>query len=400
MTLTPATMTDHNQAGARPPLWTVNWLARLLAFVVVAVITLVSHSDHRVAVLAALASAAVLFIAWLTLDLAATRGRQIPAAMMVVVLGGLGVAGGLVAALPIGDTLVAFPIMAAIAAGAELPIGLASGVAASSILAVEVSALLFGFSSGELGWPMAIIASVLIGRNRRDSRERHEQAIALVAQAERTRSEEQRAATLDERARIAREIHDLLAHSLGALGIQLEAAEAVLTDTRDVDRALPLLHGARQLAASGLEETRHAIEALRTDTPPLPETLRSLAEGPAEEYHTPTDLTVTGAARALKPETNLTLFRITREALANSVEHAPSVPIAISLAYGLDATTVTITNALPPVEHSPAENATGSSGPKRGYGLAGMRERLLLIGGTLSAGESESGWTVRARVPL
>jgi signal transduction histidine kinase len=399
MIFTRAATIDRDEVGARSPLWAANWVARLLAFGVVAAITLITHSNHRVPVLAALASGGVLFLAWLALDLSVARGRRIPRAAMMLVLGGLGVAGGLVAALPVGDTLVALPIMAAIAAGGELGIGLASAVAASSILAIEVSALIFGFSPGELGWPMAILAGVLIGRNRRDARERHEQAIALVAQAERTRAEEQRAATLDERARIAREIHDLLAHSLGALGIQLEAAEAILTDTRDVDRALPLLHSARHLAASGMEETRHAIEALRTDTPPLPETLQSLAEAHVERYHTRTDLNVTGTARALTPETSLTLFRITREALENSAAHAPSAPIAIDLAYGPDDTTVTVANSLPPKEHSPANRATESAGSS-GYGLAGMRERLLLIGGTLSAGESASGWTVRARVPL
>jgi signal transduction histidine kinase len=400
MTSTPKATTEHDEVEPRSPLWTVNWLARLLTLAVVAVITLDSHSDHSAPLLAALASGAVLFGAWIAIDLSVTRGRRIPVAVLMVVLSGLGVAGGLVAALPVGDTLVAFPIMAAIAAGVELPIGMAGAVAASSILAIEVSALIFGFSSGELGWPMAIIAGVLIGRNRRDARERHEQAVALVAQAERTRAEQQRAATLDERARIAREIHDLLAHSLGALGIQLEAAAAILTDTRDIDRALPLLNGARQLAASGLEETRHAIEALRTDTSPLPETLRSLAESHVEQYQTATDLTVTGTARALKPETNLTLIRITREALVNSAKHAPSAPIAINLAYGPEETTVTVTNSSPSNEHADGKSAEGPTAPSGGYGLAGMRERLLLIGGTLSAGESDSGWIVRARVPL
>jgi hypothetical protein len=173
MTSTPKATTEHDEVEPRSPLWTVNWLARLLTLAVVAVITLDSHSDHSAPLLAALASGAVLFGAWIAIDLSVTRGRRIPVAVLMVVLSGLGVAGGLVAALPVGDTLVAFPIMAAIAAGVELPIGMAGAVAASSILAIEVSALIFGFSSGELGWPMAIIAGVLIGRNRRDARERH-----------------------------------------------------------------------------------------------------------------------------------------------------------------------------------------------------------------------------------
>jgi signal transduction histidine kinase len=384
------------------------WPVRLIAYVVVSVITLGTHTTHGGFVISAVVCVGLLLVAWGGIDVAAIRSRRIPKWLIFAVLVGIGVACGLVTALRGGEPMVAFAIVAAIGAGNDLPIGLASTVAATSILAIEVSYLAFGFGSGDLGWPIAVIAGVLVGRSRRDARVQRAQAVALVAQAERTRAEERRVTMLDERARIAREIHDLLAHSLGALGIQLEAAMAVLTDAHDIDRALPLLDQARRLASSGLEETRHAIEALRTDTPPLPESLRSLVENHIGQYRTPVDLTISGMARPLSPDANLALIRVAHEALANAAKHAPSAPIAVALDYGPDDTTVTVTNMTSPEQLLTGTPTPGTLGANGGYGLAGMRERLLLIGGTLTAGNTAAapttdrdgpGWTVRARIP-
>jgi signal transduction histidine kinase len=384
------------------------WPVRVIAYVVVSVITLGTRTAHGGFVISAVVFVGLLLVAWGGIDVAAIRGRRMPRWLIFAVLVGTGVACGLVTALRGGEPMVAFAIVAAIGAGNDLPIGLASTVAATTILAIEVSYLAFGFGSGDLGWPIAVIAGVLVGRSRRDARVQRAQAVALVAQAERTRAEERRVAMLDERARIAREIHDLLAHSLGALGIQLEAAVALLTDAHDIDRALPLLDQARRLASSGLEETRHAIEALRTGTPPLPESLRSLVESHIDQYRTPVDLTISGAARPLNPDANLALIRVAHEALANAAQHAPSAPIAVALDYGPDDTTVTVTNMTSPGQLLIGTPTAGTLGANGGYGLAGMRERLLLIGGTLTAGNTAGtpttdqdgpGWTVRARIP-
>jgi len=109
---------------------------------------------------------------------------------------------------------------------------------------------------------------------------------------------------------------------------------------------------------------------------------------------------VTGNPRPLNPDANVALIRVAQEALANAAKHAPSAPIAMALDYGPDQTTVTVTNK-PQAGQPLAGGATlASRGPSGGYGLAGMRERLLLIGGTLTAGQGEPGWTVRAQIPL
>jgi signal transduction histidine kinase len=370
-----------------------------VAFVVVAILSGEERSSHRIELVVALIVVAVLLVVWASMDWASQRGRVLPVWMLVAVLGGIGVAAGLVSATSGGDVIVAFSIVAAIGAGNELALPSASAVIALSILAIEISSLAFGFNSGDVGWPLALLGGLLVGRNRRDARIQSAQASALVAQAQRTRAQEQRAATLDERARLAREIHDLLAHSLGALGIQLEAAQALLTDKRDIDRAVPLLDQARRLAATGLEETRQAINALRTDTSPLPESLASLAEGHRQQLGSPVDLAVAGEAYPLSPDANLALIRVTQEALANAAKHAPSAPINISLEYGAHETLLSIVNASCGDSIEKEGSSKVSSQPGGGYGLAGMRERLLLLNGTLAAGPSELGWTVRARIP-
>jgi signal transduction histidine kinase len=408
MTAESTVSTVETESGIRELLGSGTWPVRVIAYVVVSVITLGTRTTHGGFVISAVVCVGLLLVAWVGIDVAAIRGHRIPRWPIVVVLVGIGVACGLVTALRGGEPMVAFATVAAIGAGNDLPIGLASTVAATCILAIEMSYLAFGFGSGDLGWPLAVVAGVLVGRSRRDARVQRAQAVALVAQAERTRAEERRVTMLDERARIAREIHDLLAHSLGALGIQLEAATALLTDAHDIDRALPLLDQARRLASSGLEETRLAIEALRTDAPPLPESLRSLVESHVDQYRTPVDLTITGAAHPLSPDANLALIRVAHEALANAAKHAPSAPIAVALDYGADETTVTVTNETSPGRQLADAPTPGSPGANGGYGLAGMRERLLLIGGTLTAGNTADtlttdldgpGWTVRARIP-
>lgn len=393
-------------SGTQSLISSVPWLLRAIAYVVVSIVALEGRSSHGDLVISAVVVVGVLLVVWGAIDVAEARGHHSPVWLLTIVLAGMGVVAGFVTALPGGAVVVTFAIVAGVGAGSDLPFGLASTVAAASILAIEVGYLAFGFNSGDVGFPLALAGGVLLGRNRRDARVQSAQAVALFEQSERTHAEERRATMLDERARIAREIHDLLAHSLGALGIQLQAAVALLTDASDIDRALPLLEQARRLASNGLEDTRQAIEALRTNAPPLPESLRSLVEGHVDQYRTPVDLAITGAPHPLSPDASLALFRVAHEALVNAAKHAPSARIALTLEYGPDETTVSVTNDSTSGQPSATVPTTHSMNASGGYGLAGMRERLLLMGGTLTAGqmtetdtESDPGWIVRARIP-
>ena len=147
-------------------------------------------------------------------------------------------------------------------------------------------------------------------------------AQALVEQTQQTEAASRRAAALDERTRIAREIHDVLAHALGGLTVQLEAAELLLAERGDLDGALERIRLCRRTAREGLEEARRAVAALRTDAPPLPESLAGLIESHREQGSSG-ELVIEGAARELAPEVSLALMRTVQEALTNARRHAP-----------------------------------------------------------------------------
>jgi len=185
----------------------------------------------------------------------------------------------------------------------------------------------------------------------------------------------------------------VLAHALGGLTVQLEAAEVLLAERGDVEGALERIRGSRRMAREGLEEARRAVAALRSDAPPLPETLTALVESHREQGSRG-ELVVEGAARELPPEVSLTLMRTVQEALTNARRHAPGSAVRVRLLYDAAATRVTITNdPAPPAP--PAADAVSTGG----YGLTGMRERLELAGGRLVAGPSPDGWSLTAEIP-
>ncbi|MFG1968038.1 sensor histidine kinase [Nonomuraea fuscirosea] len=272
------------------------------------------------------------------------------------------------------------------------------------------------------------------------------------------RAAEAREAVLAERARIAREIHDILAHSLSAQLVHLEGAKLLLRAERTAE-ALDRVTHARDLAKSGLEEAGRAVSALREDPPELPVALRSLAENFESTTHRPCTLRISGPERRLSPETELAMLRTAQEALTNVRRHAPGSPAEVELDFGpawCDLRVISPTSAEtePPSTRSPEPNPsepgppeptpsepgspkpgppeptpsepgspkpgppeptpsepgsprTGSSGtgspgagsPGSGYGLVGMRERAELLGGTLSAGERDGVFLVHLRVP-
>jgi signal transduction histidine kinase len=153
---------------------------------------------------------------------------------------------------------------------------------------------------------------------------------ALLAQRERLQAEQRRADLLEERARIAREIHDVLAHSLGALGIQIQAARAVLTDHADTDKACEILVAAQRLAAEGLVETRRAVRAMRADTLPLVEELALVSDTYAQRYHVAVSFDTGGVPGPLPPDATIALLRIAQEALVNAAKHAVGQGVAVA----------------------------------------------------------------------
>ena len=189
----------------------------------------------------------------------------------------------------------------------------------------------------------------------------------------------------------------MLAHSLGALGIQIQAARSVLTDRADIDRAGELLAAAQRMAAEGLAETRRAVHALRTDTAaaergagPGHRHLRGSATGWRSAS------TTGGGPRPLPPDATIALLRIAQEALVNAAKHAAGQPSTVRLDYGDADVRLTVSN---PLARQPRTAGTAVSTVNGGYGLTGMRERLRMLNGTLEAGRRDGQWIVTARLP-
>jgi signal transduction histidine kinase len=355
------------------------------------------HQPHeqlfRAIQIGCFAAAGLALLGWLVVDeVRRYRRRGLP-----IALGVLAVAAGLAGVTSGGgQSLVAFAAVATVAAGAETEWPQAIAVTVAGILPIWIVGPIVGSSLGTLaGYPLLIAATLSFGRNRRSYRVQAEQAAALLEQHERVQAEQRRADVLDERTRIAREIHDVLAHSLGALGIQIQAAKAVLTDQGDIDRAVEVLSTAQRMAADGLTETRRAVHALRVDSVPLGDELAGVVETHRQRYQVPVTFETVGAARPLPPDASLALLRTVQEALVNAAKHATGEPIEVRLDYGQGDVRLTVANHL-----NGAQAVTPGPSSAGGYGLTGMRERLRLLNGTLLAGPRDAEWAVTAELPL
>ncbi|MEV0236622.1 histidine kinase [Nonomuraea sp. NPDC050786] len=245
-----------------------------------------------------------------------------------------------------------------------------------------------GSAADAFGLAALLLAVTLIGINHRQHVVQARQAELLLEQTRRVAAERARAAALDERTRIAREIHDVLAHSLGALGVQLELAQAVLEERHDVPGALATIARARKLAGEGLAEARNAVAALRQDVPTLTDALTGLAESHMSDHRSPVRFERSGPPRPLSSAATVSLLATAREALTNAAKHAPGAPVSLTLAFTGDRVRLRVANPL-----------TGGSADRPGFGLTGMRERLALAGGTLTCGPDGERWQVTAEVP-
>ncbi len=381
----------------------VNHVIRALGFAWIGVVAFVlappSGAFHLPVQVAAYCLVGTALLAWALLDFhpAAARRR---AAGRPVVFGVMAVAAGIGCAAGGGGTwLVVFGAVATMVVGSDADLAAALAVTAAGILAIDVSGLVLGEGYRNLlGLPLLVLGGLVVGRNRGAYRIQAEQAAALLAQRERLQAEQRRADLLEERARIAREIHDVLAHSLGALGIQIQAARAVLADHGDTGRAGEILAAAQRMAGEGLVETRRAVHALRADTLPLDQELALASDTYAQRYHVAVSFDTGGAAAPLPPEATVALLRVAQEALVNAAKHAAGQGVAVRLDYGDADVRLTVRNDLDP-QAPGADRLDGLSTVNGGYGLTGMRERLRLLNGTLEAGRRGGQWVVTAELP-
>ena len=243
------------------------------------------------------------------------------------------------------------------------------------------------------------------------------------------------AAQQAERTRIARELHDVVAHQLSAIAVQAGAARVAVSGLADggatpggtgpggrpggagqagaLGSMAEVLGRLERLSREALAELSHLLGALRrdpdsaADVPPAP-TLAGLGDliAAARQAGVPAELAVEGPPRALPPGVELSGYRIVSEALANVARHAPGATARVVLRYTGERLEITVRNSAAPHGHprpaaAPARAGTGArAGLGLGLGLRGMRERAELYGGTLDAGPCpDGGFLVTAALP-
>jgi signal transduction histidine kinase len=296
------------------------------------------------------------------------------------------------------------PVLAAVTSGAitaalALAIALTEHSAVQSALAATLLCLLLA----------------VIGQFLRRGRESQDCTEVLMAQLQDAREAEAAAAALAERTRIAGELHDVLAHSLSALAIQLQGARKLAGREEVSDDLRATIERSAELTKAGLADARQAVGALRGDRLPTLDQLGALVEDFRRDTGADAMLRISGTSRALPAEASLALFRGAQEALTNISRYAPGAATSVTVSYQPDRTVVTVADHISrsqadvgpaPGSRSPAEPGTvGESRPVLlaeaggGHGLAAMRERAQRAGGTARAGPTADGWLVELEVP-
>lgn len=365
-------------ASAEPPIRTslrALWLAGL--------VYLVASTTHPGAAgrhLAATILTATTAAGWAVWVVARHRRHEVASVVGVVVLA---ISGGCVVVLhPIGVAVVAvagmsaaslFELVPAAAMTAPAIVAAAIGVAAGGDSAVAIANAASGAAAG-----------LVMGLGRRQGQQRIIQDAELAMARERSELEHERAEVLAERNRLAREVHDVLAHTLSALSVQMEALGSLVDDGAAPNEIAEVAARSRRLVTEGLEETRRAVRVLRDEPVDVAGQITALADEQVA-------VSVRGEPTQLSASAGLALVRIAQEAVTNARKHAAGADVRITLTFGETTVDLVIDN------DSTAASDLGSTGA--GYGLQGMRERIELVGGSLTAGPADTGWRVHAGVP-
>jgi signal transduction histidine kinase len=265
--------------------------------------------------------------------------------------------------------------------------------AATAVVAVCVLVLI------KVGADSAMLAAVWLttpwfaGRHVRTYRSRAEQLQILTTRLAHERDARARLAVLDERARVARELHDSLAHAVNVMVLQAGAAEHALISTPD--RARNAIHVVETQGRQAHEDLQHLLGLLDSDcvSPRTPQPSLNRLEALFAEAGLPVTLQVSGNPPRLPADLDISAYRIIQEGLTNTLKHAGPVPTTVVINYQPDTLGIEIRD--PGISRPPRPHYEG------GHGLLGMRERTTLYGGTLETGPSpDGGFVVRAHFPL
>src|SRR3954470_20952134 len=313
-----------------------------------------------------------------------------PTIAALCVMAAAGVA--MVYAQPTGAGALALSLVAYVA-GARLE--LRAGIALVAVAtAATVTAVAIKDSTPAVSISSSVLLAALlfaIARIYRRAEDDRERAEIATAELEDARERELESAAIAERGRIAREMHDVLAHSLSGLSLQLEGARLVAEHERVSPELQEMLSRSRRLASEGLDEAKRAVRALRGEgLPGLTDLDRLVADFNAGGLEV--SLSIHGAPREVPSEAGLTLYRAAQEALTNVVRHsgARSANLELDFADGVVRLLVTDDGG----SAAPALTDVGG-----GYGLSSMRERAKLVGGRVTAGPAGDGFRVEVELP-
>jgi signal transduction histidine kinase len=364
----------------RPAVTTLGTRWRL-AFFALAVATSVVALDQRHAFTrptSALAYAALVVAAFA----AATFGHVPKLLLVAAVLGG--VTGLLLhpAQIDVAPFLLVFLVADLAEVGAVSALaGLAS---VGLVVALDAAGRFDGSAVWVLGIAFGWAGSVAVRAQMRLVDQLHARQGELVTRA-----------ALEERQRIAREVHDVVAHSLTVTMLHLSAARLSLDD--DPAEAHESLVQAERAGRESLDEIRRSVGLLSTAQSsrarPMPTACDIAAlVGELRDAGLAVQLDVAGDTAGLPADVGLALYRVAQESLANAAKHAPGAPVDVTLHVGPVGTRLSVSNACTAILPEPATKGGGA-------GIPGMQQRAASVGGTLRSGPTRGGWSVELRVP-
>jgi len=283
--------------------------------------------------------------------------------------------------------------------------------AVAAFLAVLIHRLFFreieGFDEGNLALLqalslaanlVAVIAVWWFSDAVRVRREQENQLAETVVQLELDRQENARRAVFDERVRIARELHDVVAHHVSVMGVQAGAARRVLQ--KHPEKAEEALSNIEAASREAVQEMHRLLGFLRQEPEVAPlapqpgmNQLTSLVDQ-MRDAGLPVEVEIAGSERPLPPTVDLSAYRIVQEALTNTLRHAGPARATVKVNYADSAIDIEVLDN----GRGPIASQNGSA---VGHGLIGMRERVTLLGGKFQAGHYPGvGYSVRAHLPL
>jgi signal transduction histidine kinase len=289
-----------------------------------------------------------------------------------------------------GGAVIVNPMFALYAVAVAVPTATAIGLSVITMLSLMGASAAFGAFGTGGGWvliPGEVAAALFLGL----------WVASRRAYSLRESAEQARRAVDAERLRIARELHDVVAHTMATINVQAGVAAHVID--RQPDQATQALEAIKQASKEGLRELRGILNVLRQadefdERSPAPRLaqLDELVEN-VTRAGLPTSVTLHGRARTLAPTVDLTAYRIVQESLTNALRYAGPTAAQVTLSYSDDELRVEVVDGgRGPVDGTPQG---------AGHGIAGMRERAEAVGGSLIAGPApEGGFRVQARLPL